>query len=218
MIEALRVVAKTFRDLWDEMFNLVLMNLVTLVLIVLIVPGPPAWLALHAVAHRIANDYAIRWEHYFSAFRQHFAKAWLYALASGTAIALIVLNFWWYGAAFGGQFWVQWVRGAWLAAALFWVVINFYIVPLYIEQTEKRWRIALRNALVVAGANPLFTLTLLAVGGLLMGVSLVFTPLFVFLGLSLWVLLSTEAVVNRVNAWRRRMGLVVDEETPSAEA
>lgn len=135
------------------------------------------------MCHRIANDYAIRWEHYFQAFRQHFWKAWLYAAASGVAIALIALNFWWYGATFGDRPWVQWVRGAWLAAGLFWAVVNFYIVPFYIEQTEKRWRIALRNALIIAGANPVFTLVLLAAGGLLMGIALFFTPLFVFLGL-----------------------------------
>ncbi|GIV85432.1 MAG: hypothetical protein KatS3mg052_2439 [Candidatus Roseilinea sp.] len=122
-------------------------------------------MALYAVCNRIANDYAVSWEGYFAALRAHFAKAWLYTVATLVVGGPIALNFWWYGATFGGQPWAQWVQGAWLAAALFWLVVNFYIPAFYMEQEDRRWRVALRNAASVAGAHPIFTLTLLLVVG-----------------------------------------------------
>lgn len=206
MLDALRVTWKTLQDLWGEMFHLVLMNLLTLLLLLLVVPGPPAWVALGAVCSRVANDYAISWETYFRAFRAHFVKAWIYSVASLIAIALVLLNFWWYGAAFGEQQWAQWVRGAWLAAAVFWFVVNFYAVAFYHEQEDKRWRTAIRNALFTAGAFPLFTLVLLVIGGIVMALSIVFTPLFVMIGLAFWALLSAEAVANRIRVWQARSG------------
>ncbi|MCS6773647.1 MAG: DUF624 domain-containing protein [Anaerolineae bacterium] len=216
MLDALRVLWKTLQDLWGEMFYLVLMNLLTLVLMLLVIPGPPAWVALCAVCNRVANDYAISWETYFRAFRAHFLKAWLYSLASLVAIALIGLNFWWYGAVFGNQEWAQWVRGAWLAAAVFWVVINFYIVAFYLEQEDRRWRIAFRNALLTAGAFPLFTLALLIVGGVIMAIAVVFTPLFVMIGPAFWALLGSEAVANRLRAWQARAAARMGE-SPSEQ-
>jgi uncharacterized membrane protein YesL len=206
-MEAFRVIVKTVKDIWGEMFMLVLMNLFTLLCLIVIVPGPPAWAALYAVSNRIANDYAISWETYFTAFRKYFGQSWLYAVFAVVVTVLIGLNFWWYGVTFGEETWVQFVRGAWLAAAIFWIAIQFYVFAFYMEQEDKRWRVALRNSLLVAGANPLFTFILLIVTFVLLGVSLIFTPLFILLGLVFWVMFGSEAVVNRVNAYRKRMGM-----------
>lgn len=205
MVDAFRVIIKTFKDIWGEMFNLVLMNLFTLLCLAVVIPGPPALLALYAVGNRIANDYAVSWDHYFAAFRQYFGKAWLYALVAVIVTALIGFNFWWYGVAFGDAVWVQWVRGAWLAVAFFWLVVNFYVAAFFMEQQDRRWRVALRNSALVAGASPLFTVVLLLIVAVLMVASLVVTPLFVLLGLAIWVMFGSEAVVNRVNLYRKRL-------------
>ncbi|GIV85431.1 MAG: hypothetical protein KatS3mg052_2438 [Candidatus Roseilinea sp.] len=39
----------------------------------------------------------------------------------------------------------------------------------------------------------------------MMVAALIFTPLFVLLGLSLWAMFGSEAVVNRVHWYRQRM-------------
>lgn len=218
MLDALRVAWKTLQDLWDEMFYLVLMNVLTLLLMLLVIPGPPAWVALNAVCVRVANEYAISWETYFRAFRIHFLKAWIYSAMSLAALALIGLNFWWYGAVFGDQVWAQWVRGAWLAAAVFWLALNFYAVAFYLEQEDKRWRVAARNALLTAGAFPLFTLTLIVVGGLVMALSVLFTPLFVMLGLAFWALLGAEATANRIRVWQARSAAQAERAPDEQEA
>ncbi len=235
MGNAFRVVVKTFKDIWGEMFLLVLMNLLTLVCmapsfalcvlavnalfepglltLVLFVAvfatvwpfGSVAMLALHHVANRVANDYAISWDIYWAAFRTHFKKAWLFNVFAHFVTIAIPINAVWYPQMFGSQTWVSWVQGAWLALGLFWVAISFYVMAFYAEQESKRWRTALRNSALIAAANPIFTLTLLIVVGLLMGLSLLLTPVFILLGLAVWTMFGSEAVVNRVNAFRKRM-------------
>ena len=235
MANAFRVIVKTFKDIWGEMFLLVLMNLLTLLCIaalpvlalvllqVLGIPitlplflgvmglsalsplGPAAMLALYHVTNRVANDFAISWDVFWDAFKKHFKKAWLFGIFSQFVTLAIPINAVWYPQMFGSQTWVSWVQGAWLALGLFWLAISFYVMAFYAEQEAKRWRTALRNSALIAASNPLFTLTLLIFVGLLMGLSLLLTPVFILLGLAVWTMFGSEAVVNRVNAFRERI-------------
>jgi uncharacterized membrane protein YesL len=169
------------------------------------IPFGAALFGLYTVCDRTANGFAISWEHYFSFFKKGFWKAWLFVAFSNTITLLIILNFIWYPQSFSGE-WVAWVMGLWLAAALFWTAIQFYAIPFYIEQEDKSFRIALKNAALIAGANPLFTLLLLVVSVALMGLCITFIPpLFVIGGLIFWTLPGTEGAVNRIEAFRKRM-------------
>jgi len=218
VIEAFRVIVKTVKDVWGDMFMLVLMNLFTLLCTVVVIPGPPAWAALYAMCNRIANEYAVSWDGYFEAFRKYFGKSWLYFVLLAVVSALIVVNFFWYGQVFGDQVWVAWVRGAWLAVGFFWLVVNFYVWPFLMEQEDKRWRVALRNSALIAAANPLFTLTLLIVLGIVLGVSLVLTPVFVLMGLAIFAMTGSEAVVNRVTVYRKRLAAEADATSQAGKA
>jgi hypothetical protein len=234
MINALRVIWKTIKSVWEDMLLLVLMNGFTFVcalpagvLIFLAITASPslpfgllltmvvavpatipfagAWAALNATCNRVANGFAISWEFFFSQFKQNIWKWWRYILFSLAVLCLLALNFWWYPATFPDQEWVPWVQGAWLAATMFWVAIHFYVFPFYIEQETKSWRVAVRNSALVAGANPLFTLVLLVVAGALIAVSLlVVPPLFVLLGWLFWAMTGNEAVLNRIQSFRER--------------
>ena len=172
------------------------------------IPFGAAFFGLYTVCDRTANGFAISWEHYFSFFRKGFWKAWRYVAFANSVSLLITINFLWYPQTFSGQEWVPWAMGLWLAAALFWVAIQFYVIPFYIEQEVKSFRIALKNAALIAGANPLYTLLLLIVAGALLALSLfVIPPLFVIGGLIFWVLPGTEGTVNRIESFRKRMEL-----------
>jgi hypothetical protein len=234
MINAFRVIWKTIKSVWEDMLLLVLMNgftficalpaailvflavtvspnpLIALVLALIVavpttIPFAGAWAALNATCNRVANGFAISWEFFFSHFKQGIWKWWRYILFSLAVLGLLILNFLWYPSAFPDQDWVPWVQGVWLAAMMFWVSVHFYVFPFYIEQETKSWRVAVRNAALVAGANPLFTFILLVVSGALVGVSLlVVPPLFVLLGWLFWVMTGNEAVLNRIQSFRDR--------------
>ena len=250
MFNALKVIWKTIKDLWEDMLLLVLMNGLTFVcgiplfgaivvpfymgissgsltilipslLIALVVAIPAsipyagAWFALNAVCNRVANGFAISWDFYFANFKQYIWKAWRYMIFSNSISILIIVNFLWYPQAFRDQVWVPWVMGAWLAAGLFWTAIQFYVIPFFIEQEDKSWRVALKNAALVAGANPLFTLVLLVLAVALLALSVaVIPPLFVLLGLVVWAMISTQAVVNRVAFYRVKLEAEQNKKQP----
>ena len=191
----------------EQSSPLIAMLIIALVLsIPTSIPYAGALFGLYSVSNRIANGFAISWEYYFTQFRQNIFKAWRYFAFSIVVTFLIVINFLWYPQSFPQQDWVGWVMGAWLAALFFWTAIQFYVFPFYIEQENKSWRIALKNAALVAGANPIFTLVLFVVAAALTIFSMVVVPpLFVLLGLVFWVMIGTQAIINRVAKYRARL-------------
>lgn len=235
MGSAFRVIVKAFKDIWGDMFQLAILNVVTLLaifgpfllilaamqLLGIEVPGwvmwavlaltfmlpfgPAALLGLYTVCNRSTNEFAFSYDHYWGAVKQYWRPAWLYGVISTVVTGLLVFNYFWYGTAFGGQTWAAWVQGAWMALTLFWIVIQFYIYPFYVEQEDKRWRIALRNAALVSAANPVFTFVVLVIACILVGISLALTPVFVLLGLAVWAMFGTGAVINRVNLYREKI-------------
>ena len=83
----LRVVWGAVKDVWEELFILALMNLVTVLLLVPVVTFPPALAGLWAAANLAARGKSIAWSDYFGAFKRFFGKSW--ALA-GINIGIIV--------------------------------------------------------------------------------------------------------------------------------
>lgn len=232
-----RVFGRGVRNVWEEMLPLGAMSLITFVAVAagpalaaaalllalptpvlllaipLALPGPPAWFALHVVANRVANDYAIRWEHYFGAFQPMFRTAWLYTLFASAISLLIFYNIFFYPNTFPDAPWALWLAGAWMAAGVFWMALQLFVIPFYIEQETKRWRMAFRNAALVAGANPLMTLIVLVLTvALLVASALLAPPVLVIFGPILWVMMGTTGVVDRVTAYRKR-----EEEREEAE-
>ncbi|HQV68930.1 MAG TPA: DUF624 domain-containing protein [Thermoflexales bacterium] len=205
MLNPFRVIWRAFRQIWDDMLILVLMNLFTLVCTLVIIPGPAAWVALNAMCNRCANLNAISWEKYFEVFKENLWKAWKFALPSLLIIALIVFNFFWYPTTFGDQQWVPLAQGAWLSAAFFWVVVQLYVTPFYAQQEDKSWRTALRNTVIIAGTNPIYTAVVLLITLLLMALCLfLFPPMLVFLGHVWWCMVGNTALVDRVQAHLKR--------------
>jgi uncharacterized membrane protein YesL len=199
---AFRIFGRALRNIWDDILPLCVMNVLTLLFQVTVVLGPPSMAALHAMCQRAADGYAIKVEEYFAAMRRFFGRSWLYAAPSLVVNVLIIWN-----VAFYAEFqqeWAVWVQAAWLAALLFWNAVQFYVFPYMIAQDDKRWRVALRNAALTAGANPLFTLILLILCAVLIGLSFAALPLFFFFGLIVVVMPANTAVLDRVADFQRR--------------
>jgi uncharacterized membrane protein YesL len=89
---------------------------------------------------------------------------------------------------------------------LLWIAVQFYVWPFLVEQEQKQLRIALKNALFLTLANPLYTLLLLGVVGLALVLSLLTVlPIAVF-ATSFISLLGNRAVVERLRTYGKLPG------------
>ncbi len=196
MQAALAVIWETLRDWWDSMVGLATFNLVWLGLSLTVLLCPPATAGLYAVTNSLAHGKGQRLEDFVEAARRYAWVSWRWALINLVIGALLAVNFVFYGSIEAtGAFFIQ--LGL-TVAALLWLVMQFYVWPFLIEQEQKRLRTALRNALFLALANPLYTLLLLLVAVVAIVFSLVAILPLGFFTMSFLALLSNRAVVERL--------------------
>src|SRR4051794_36412002 len=111
MDSPVRVLQKTGRSLWDDLFTLVLASAIWAVIallpavlasplgspiiiaIALLITLPPATAGLYYVTNRLAHGLVGKLGHVFEGMRRYGLPAWLLALLNAFVLALAVANF-----------------------------------------------------------------------------------------------------------------------------
>jgi hypothetical protein len=180
---AFRILGLSFRDTWQEFGSILIINLFFLLGNILILPGPPATLALFFYGNRIAHGEIANERDFLGAVRTYWRPAWRWGFINLLVIGLLVADYYLTGRIVGSPSLVQFLQGLYVALLMLWLLLQWFALPFLFEQTEPRVLQALRNATVLVGRNLLFVLvlTLLLVLSLAAG-ALAFMLTFVFGG------------------------------------
>ena len=187
---------------WDEMFGLMLCNFMWLVAQILIVPGPPATAALFYVTNRVARGHVAKASEFWDAFRRYFGVGWKWGGLNIFIILILGNAVYFYGSIgvpgpFG--FALSLASGFLLAA---WLFTQLFAFPLWLEQTDKRIRVALRNALIFQAQNGWLMLMLLSLVVVVLALSYFFKPLVGLGSVSFLMVMGNAVVVAQVEALR----------------
>lgn len=156
---AVRVVGEALGDVWGDLWTALVCDFLWLLAIVLIVPGPPATVALFAFANRQAHAEATQLRDFWEALRRYWAPAWRWGLVNLAVIFVLAGDAYLTGrgnAAGLGYF----IRGFYLACLAAWLLVQLYALPFLLEQEKPSVRSALRNGAAMLGRNPLFSVVL----------------------------------------------------------
>jgi uncharacterized membrane protein YesL len=208
MKRALRAFWGALKDFWDELFLLMLMNIVTVLLLIPVVTFPPALAGLWSAANLVAKGRAIGWSDYFEAFRRYFWKAWGLALLNVLVEIILLANILFYAPA-NVPFEISptvsfWIQALFLGVAFVWMIIQLYPMALLLEQEDQRLRVALRNAAVLFVANLGFTLVLGLLLLVVAAISTVFPPLWLLVTVALFAVVCNKAVLHLLEVYRER--------------
>ncbi len=209
MKEALRVFWEALRDTYDELLLLMLLNVVTLLLLVPVVTGPPALAALWAVGNRVARGEAVGWRVYCRALRKHFGRAWATAGLHLAVLGTVAANLWFYAPAnnplgLSPQL-SLYIQAAWIGLLIPWLLLSQHLFPFILEQEDQRLRVALRNATALLATRPGFSATLLALTVLVVLVSIALTVPWFVITLAFLAVLTNNAVLRLLKPHRERM-------------
>ena len=204
MRPALAVFWESALDWYNGMIGLVTMNLIWLFMSLTVVLLPPIMAGLYVVTNSIGHGTGGRIEDLLPGARAYALVSYRWALVNSMAGVVFVAGFRFYGdtgTPFGAIIQVLFAVGGGL-----WLTVQFYVWPFLIEQEDKRLRVALKNALFLILANPVYTAVLLGVVGLVLVVSvLTLLPLAVF-ALSFISLLGNRAVIERLKTYGKLPG------------
>jgi uncharacterized membrane protein YesL len=195
---AWRVVKLACLDFIEELFLLVLFNLLWSLSALLVLPLPFATAGLAWVAVEISQGKAIKWRTFFEGGRRYWKPAYLWGFINLVVWGLIFLNFKFYSGL--NATWATLARSALLSGTILWGGVQLYVFPLLILQEVPSLQLAYRNGVILMASQPVLTIVLFVLVGALLLISLALTvPLFI-LSFALIALLANRAVVESLKA------------------
>jgi|SRR5688572_8082587 len=207
----LQVVGQAFRDWWDDWVNMVVLNLLWWLAWLTIVLGPPATFGLYYVINNLVHGKSLGPRGLLEGGRLYFLQSWVWLLLNLIVVLVIGINYFYYASLTTA--WANFLQAAFLPLGLAWLIIQFYALPYFMEQEEKRVTLALRNGLFTALAAPSYTLVVVGAAVLVTGLSVGTVALLFLGGPCLIATLGSRAVVERLETYRVREREVRDDST-----
>lgn len=156
---AFRIVWRALADVWSDLWTALVIDFFWLIANLVVIPGPPATLALFSLANRRAHDELYDLKDFWPAFRCYWGPGWRWG-----AINLAVLFFLAGDVYLTGRGTVtpltRFIQGFYFALIALWGIVQLYTLAFLIEQEKPSVRTALRNGAVMLGRNPIFSVCL----------------------------------------------------------
>ena len=190
------VLKQTGADIWEELLNLVLFNIVVLVGTVLIIPWPFVTFGLFEMTYDIGVGKGIKFAMLFSRATQVWKQAYIWGgINLGIAVVVLTnLNFYVNFA----TWWAMIAQVLLVLSTTFWFALQLIMLPLYPRLEKPGFKIALRNAAVLMARYPLPALTMLFIVSI--GVGLIFVirqcNLFAVLGIFSFIAVLCNRMVG----------------------
>jgi uncharacterized membrane protein YesL len=202
MKASISVVLRALTELWENAFLSVFCSLVWLFLTLLIIPGPPATVAIYDLARRIvAHDPMIEFGDYLKAVKKNFVLGWRWVAINLPVLIVLLVDIRVIPSLFSPSLAVPVQTFTYLMLAI-WLVLNWLALAFLFQQKEVRLVQALRNAGVLSLSHPFSTLMVVCITSLLLWlslllviVSLLFAPMF--MGLVATIVVEDKLAVFR---------------------
>lgn len=174
------------------------------------IPAGPALAALAVVVRRCVRDVHVDRSFYFDGLRAYWRQGLALSAIGMVMLALLCLNFLFY---FGQQTLLLVSFSAlWAYLALLWIGVQLYIYPMLVVLKQPTVLLVLRNAFLMAVANPFYSTLLVILGAALTVLSVVLVILLPIAWPALLALLGEHGV----RLVLMRAGVLKEEEKKSS--
>jgi hypothetical protein len=197
---AFQVFGKAFRDVWQELWTILIIQLLFLFGQVLIIFGPPVTVALFYYGNRIAHDELATERDFLKAVRKYWKPAWRWGGMNLLVIGLLAGDYYLTGKWVSVPNLVFFLQGLYAALLIFWLLLQLFALPFLFEQEQPSVMQALRNSTVFVRRNWVLVIVLafLLAISLLIG-TLAFMLTFVF-GAALVAFTGNHAILEALEA------------------
>jgi uncharacterized membrane protein YesL len=194
MSSALKILGLSFRDVWQELWTILIVHILFLLGMILIIPGPPVTLALFSYGNKIAHGEPADERDFLKAVRQYWKPAWRWGLINLLTIGVLTADYYLMGKMAVNSNQAQIVQGFYLTLLAGWSLLQLFALPFLFEQKQPSVLRALRNGAVFIRRNLMvvLVLTFLMLLSLTAG-TLAFMLTFVFGGA--WIAFASNHAV-----------------------
>ena len=195
-----KIISRAFQDVWQELWTILIVQLLFLLGHLLIILGPPVTVAMFYYGNRIAHDEIATERDFVRAVRQYWKPAWRWGGLNLLVIGLLAGDYYLTGKWTSNPNLVSFLQGLYLALLSFWLLLQIFALPFLFEQEQPSVVQALKNSTIFVRRNLVLVivLALLLVTSLMIGI-LAFMLTFVF-GAALISFAGNHAVLEALEA------------------
>ena len=165
---ALRTLGWAFRDVWQQMWTILIVHLIFLFGNILIVLGPPVTVALFFYGNRIAHGEMANERDFFAAIRDYWKPAWRWGFVNFLILGLLIGDYYLTARLVVRPETAHIIQGFYITLIAVWLLVQIFALPFLFEQEQPLVLQALRNSILFIRRNLVFVLML----GLLLVLSL----------------------------------------------
>lgn len=177
----------TLLDAYDSALEVLKANLLWFLLSLPVVSIPAAAVGAYYSSYKMAQRTTVNIGTFFEGIRLYVWAGYRFFLLNLIVIVILAVNFSFYGRI--QEQWATWVQGIIVGLLIIWLALNIYTFPLYLAQTEKKLRVALRNSMVFYLRQPAMCLSLIAFLFLLAAISTLLSPAWLLCSVILCLML-----------------------------
>lgn len=184
--------------IWQDLWTALVVDALWLLSNILLIPGPPATLALTAYCNGLAAGEPLDHRDYWRYFKQSWGIGWKWGAVNLFLLAFLAGDIFVTSRAqaFTGQ---KLLLGVYLAIGIIWLILQFFALPFLYEQKSIHLRQAWSNSQRLLAGNPGFALTLLLALTLILLLGFPIFALSIFFGPIFTSLVANLAVKDRIS-------------------
>jgi hypothetical protein len=167
MLDLISIFKHALSDLWEDVWTTAVVSFAWLICMLLVLPAPFATFGLFYYTNRRAHDELADHKDFWFGVRAYWPVALRWGLVNLFVLLVLVMDYRLTGLG-GSSPAVRFAQGLYVTLTVFWILLQFYALPFLFEQETPSLRSAWRNAAVMIGKHPLYTLAF----GLLLAVLL----------------------------------------------
>lgn len=201
----LKTVLLIFRDsiidIWKDLWTSLVCNTIWLLANLLIIPGPPATIALYDYANRKAHGEEPDHKDFWNSFKKSWDIGWRWGAINLLFLPILFIDIY-LSSKISNPTLESYLVGLYIAMGLGWFLLQFFALPFLFEQDKMKVWTALRNAVVMIGRNIYFVLVILFFLVLILIIGTLVSLLSVMFGGIFIALLGNRAVLNRLALYK----------------
>lgn len=194
---ALKILLLSLRDVWLDLWTVLVCNIVWLISVPLIIPCPPVTLALFYYANQTAHEETVNISDFFKAIPRFWWTGWRWGILNLIVLAVLVGDI--FLTSHQSQTpWAIFFSGIYYTFVAFWLLLQTFTLPFLFEMEKPSVLQALRNGAVMIGKNPFFSLSFLVLLLFTLALGTVAFMLSGAFGVALVAFTGNRAVLNQL--------------------
>jgi uncharacterized membrane protein YesL len=153
-----RIIKQSLQDIWEDIWSVLVINLVWTLCVLTIVPGPPATLALFKYANRMAHGEIVDIKDFFKEFKQFWKPGWRWGAINLFVLVVFVGDILLSNQKNIGASTYLYVQSFYIALLVVWLLLQTHVLAFMIEQEQPGVKNAFLNSSVMLGKNFIFAI------------------------------------------------------------